>query len=54
MVVKQELEIRFVDLFPVVPKGKSIMADRGFDIQDLLVKHEILLNISPFKGAGHL
>ena len=25
----------FLDLLESVPKGKSIMADRGFDIQDL-------------------
>ena len=29
------------------------MADCGFDIQDLLAKHDILLNILTFKGAGH-
>ena len=52
----RELTIKsgFLDLLPVVPKGKAIMADRGFDIQDLLAKHDILLNIPPFKGAGHL
>ena len=38
----------------MVPKRKSIMADRGFDIQDLLAKYELMLNIPPFKGKNHL
>ena len=34
-----------------VPPGKSIMADRGFKIKDLLVKPNLLLNMPPFKGS---
>ena len=37
-----------------VPHGRSVMADKGFDIQDLLVKHGLLLNIPPFKGSTAL
>ena len=35
-----------------VPPGKSVMADRGFEIQDLLVPDGLLLNILPFKDAS--
>ena len=48
------IKSRFLDLLQVVPKSKAIMADCGFDIQGLLAKHDILLNIPTFKGAGHL
>ncbi len=27
------------------------MVDRGFEIQDLILKHGLLLNIPPFKGT---
>ena len=27
------------------------MVDRGFEIQDLILKHNLLLNIPPFKGT---
>ena len=37
-----------------VPHGRTVMADKGFDIQDLLVKHGLLLNIPPFKGSAAL
>ena len=47
------IKSRFLDLLQVVPKGKAIMADCGFDIQGLLAKPNILLNILTFKGAGH-
>ena len=40
-----------VEILKDVPPGKSIMADKGFDIQDLLVKYGLLLNIPPFKGV---
>ena len=43
------LVIGFLDLSTLQP-GKSIMADRGFEIQDLLVSSGTLLNIPPFKG----
>ena len=32
--------------------GTSLMADKGFDIQDLLVSSGVKLNIPPFKRAG--
>ena len=38
-------------LLKKVPPGKSLMADRGFEIQDLILKHDLLLNIPPFKGS---
>ena len=33
-----------------VPARKSLMVDRGFEIQDLILKYDLLLNIPPFKG----
>ena len=49
------IESGFLDLLRSVPHGKSVMADRGFEIQDLLVPHGLILNIPPFKGsASHL
>ena len=41
----------FLDQFEDEPEGKSVMADRGFDIQDLLVRRTLLLNIPPLKGS---
>lgn len=38
------------NLLKKMPPGKSLMADRGFEIQDLILKHDLLLNIPPFKG----
>ena len=38
-------------LLDSVPPGKSVMADRGFEVQDLLVKPGLLLNAPPFKGT---
>jgi len=35
-------------------RGKSVMADKGFDVQDLLVSHGLLLNIPPYKGSAPL
>ena len=32
--------------------GDSVMADKGFDIQDLLVEYGVKLNIPPFRQAG--
>ena len=45
-------ESGFLDFLSSVPKGKSIMADRGFDIQDLLAKYDILLNIPAFRTSA--
>lgn len=47
-------ESGFLELLPLVPRGKSVMADRGFEIQHLLLKHGILLNIPPFTEDGYL
>ena len=44
----------FLEMLKSVPHGRSVMADKGFDIQDLLVKHGLLLNIPPFKGSAAL
>lgn len=41
-----------LDLLKSVPPGKSVMADRGFEIQDLLLQAGLILNIPPFKGAS--
>ena len=41
-----------LDLMKLVPPGKSVMADRGFEIQDLLVPAGLLLNIPPFRNAS--
>ena len=38
-------------LLDSVPPGKSVMADRGFEVQDLLVKPGLILNAPPFKGS---
>lgn len=42
----------FLDLLPSVGHGSSIMADKGFDVQDLLAPHGVKLNIPPFKQGG--
>ena len=49
----RELVIRsgILLLLDSVPSSKQVMADRGFDIQDLLVKPNLLLNIPAFKGS---
>ena len=31
-----------LEMLKTVPRGRSVMADKGFDIQDLLVKHGLL------------
>lgn len=38
-------------LLESVPPGRSIMADRGFAIQDLLVRPNLVLNTPPFKKS---
>ena len=45
-------ECGFLDLLHRVPQGKGIMADRGFDIQDLLVMQGLILNMPPSKGTS--
>lgn len=45
------MESGLLPLLDSVPPGKNIMADRGFEIQDLLVKPNLLLNMPPFKGS---
>ena len=44
----------FLEMLKAIPSGRSIMADKGFDIQDLLVKYGLLLNIPPFKRTTPL
>ena len=44
----------FLELLKTVPASKSIMADKGFEIQNLLVPFNLLLNIPPFKGQQSL
>lgn len=36
-------------LLNMLERGDSVMADKGFDIQDLLITHGVKLNIPPFK-----
>ena len=45
------LDSGILDLLDDVPEGKSVIADRGFDIQNLLVNKHLLLNIPAFKGS---
>ncbi|XP_065199188.1 uncharacterized protein LOC135830965 [Sycon ciliatum] len=45
------VESGIIPLLDSVPPGKRVMADRGFAIQDLLVKPGLILNIPPFKGS---
>lgn len=45
------IESGILSLLESVPPGKRVMADRGFEIQDLLVKPGLILNIPPFKGS---
>ena len=42
----------FLDLLPAAGPGTSLMADKGFDIQDLLVPSGMKLNIPPFRKKG--
>ena len=44
-----ELTIKggILELLSLIPKGKAIMADRVFNVQDLLLKKGLLLNIPP-------
>ena len=46
------IESGLLQLLEDVPPGKSVMADKGFEIQDLLVKSGHILNIPPFKSSG--
>ena len=45
------IESGILPLLELLPAGKQVMADRGFEIQDLLVKSNLILNIPPFKGS---
>lgn len=46
-------ESGILDLLKTVPPGKGIMADRGFEIQDLRAGAELILNSAPtFKGSS--
>ena len=35
-------------ILQLLEEGDSVMADRGFEIQDLLAKKKVYLNIPPF------
>ena len=50
----RDLVIRshFLDLLSAIGYGSSRMADKGFDIQDLLAPSGVKLNIPPFKKGG--
>ena len=48
------LDSGIMDLLKHVPQGKSIMADRGFEVQDLLAKSNLVSNMPPFKGPNVL
>lgn len=37
------------NLLALLERGDSVMADKGFDVQDLLITHGVRLNIPPFK-----
>ena len=51
---KLTIQSGLLEMLKTVPRGRSVMADNGFDIQDLLVKHGLLLNIPLFKGSAAL
>ena len=38
-------------ILQLLEEGDSVMADRGFEIQDLLAKKKVYLNIPPFMGC---
>lgn len=44
-------ESQLVDL---VEEGDSVMADRGFNIRDMLPKKKVYLNIPPFSKNGKI
>ena len=44
----------FLDLVKTLPRGLHIMADKGFDIEDLLVPFGIRLNVPPKKRGDQL
>ena len=50
----REIVVRggFLDLLKISTPGLSVMADKGFDIQDLLIESGMKLNIPPFKVTG--
>ena len=44
-----------LDLLHTLPRGKySVMAHKGFDVEDLLARISVRLNIPPLKGAQRL
>ena len=44
-----------LDMLETLPRGKcSVMADKGFDVEDLLARIGIRLNIPPLKGKQQL
>ena len=43
-----------LDMLKILPVGKSVMADKGFDVEDLLAPTGVRVNIRPLKGAQQL
>ena len=48
------LDSGIMDLLKHVPQRKSIMADKGCEVQDLLAKSNLVLNMPPFQGSNVL
>ena len=40
-------------ILQLLEEGDSVMADRGFEIQDLLAKKKVYFNIPPFMRCKH-
>eukprot|EP00117_Sycon_ciliatum_P012632 scpid84892/ scgid13628/ len=45
------IDCGILELLESVPRGQLVMADREFEIQDLLVKAGLILHIPTFKGS---
>ena len=47
-------ESGLLNMLRTLPSGKSIMADKGFDVEDLLAPTGLRVNIPPLKGVQQL